>query len=227
MLSRQRLKALFFLSAAASLIAILVFGPVKLPTLNYLQEHLREYQDIYRDNPIPTYLTYFLIYVLATSFSIPGALLLTLLAGALFGLWPGFFLVSIAATIGASLSFLLSRYLLSGFIRARFGRAFMVIDQGIERSGKFYLMSIRISPIFPYFIVNLVMGLTKMPLREFIGASYLGMIIPSLIYVNAGGELVKIHSLSDVLSPKLVFSLTLLALLPLFGKWVSARLIRK
>lgn len=128
MITRQRLKALFFLLGALGLFAIFFFGPLELPTLGYFQSHLREFQKINEARPGATYLTYFLIYVLATSFSLPGALLLTLLAGALFGLWPGFILVSFAATIGACVSFLLSRYLLSDLIRTRFAAAFRVID---------------------------------------------------------------------------------------------------
>lgn len=226
MWSKAQIKLLLFLCGLVGLVTLFKFGGVDLPTLGYLQAHLREYQKFYEQHSLATYGTYFLVYVLATSLSIPGALLLTLMAGAVFGVWPAFILVCFAATIGACVSFLLSRFLLSDFIRHHFAGPFIVIDQGVARSGKFYLMSIRISPIFPYFIVNLVMGLTKMKVGDFALASFLGLLIPTFIYVNAGVELSKIHSVSDVLNPSLVISLSLLALLPLVGKWISRHLLK-
>ncbi len=225
MLSRAQIKLILFLIGALGIVGVLYLGPVELPTLSYLQTHLREYQGLYEESPVLTFSTYFVFYVLATSASLPGALLLTLLAGALFGPIAAFFLVSFAATLGASVSFLLSRFLLSDFIRHHFAGAFIAIDEGVKRSGAFYLVSIRISPIFPYFIVNLVMGLTKMKLGVFALSSYVGLIIPTLIYVNAGREISEIHSLADVLNPSLVISLSLLALLPIAGKWVSRKFI--
>ena len=146
-------------------------------------------------------LGYGLIYVLATSLSLPGAAILTLAGGALFGLWTGILTVSFASTIGATLACAVSRFILRDWVQTKFGEKIKAVNDGIEKEGAFYLFTLRLVPIFPFWLINLVMGLTKMPLRKFFWVSQVGMLPGTIVYVNAGRELAKIESLSGILSP--------------------------
>ncbi|MET1079791.1 MAG: FAD-dependent oxidoreductase [Pseudomonas sp.] len=170
---------------------------------------------------------FFLAYVAVTGLSLPGAALMTLLAGALFGLLQGFVLVSFASTLGATLAMLSSRYLLRDWVRGRFGPRLAGIDAGVEREGAFYLFALRLVPLFPFFLINLAMGLTRLPVRRYWWVSQLGMLPGTLVYVNAGRELGRLDSLSGILSPGLLGAFVLLGLFPLIaGKllgWLQAR----
>jgi len=160
-----------------------------------------------------------LVYIISTALSLPGATILTLAGGAIFGLGLGIVLVSFSSTIGATLAFLTSRFLLRDFVQGKFKDKLTSINQGIEKEGAFYLFTLRLVPVFPFFLINLVMGLT--PIRPFIYffISQLGMLPGTIVYVNAGTQLAQIDSLRGILSPDLVLSFALIGVLPLFSKW--------
>jgi pyruvate/2-oxoglutarate dehydrogenase complex dihydrolipoamide dehydrogenase (E3) component/uncharacterized membrane protein YdjX (TVP38/TMEM64 family) len=175
---------------------------------------------------------FFLIYVAVTALSLPGAAIMTLAAGAIFGLWQGTLIVSFASAIGASLAFLSSRYLLRDWVKARFGKRVGAIDRGIEKDGAFYLLTLRLIPAFPFFLINLAMGLTAMRLVTFYVVSQIGMLPGTLVFVNAGTQLAGIESTSDILSPALIGSFVLLGLFPLIAKaalgwWKRRRVYRR
>ena len=161
---------------------------------------------------------FFLAYVAVTALSLPGAALMTLLGGALFGLVEGFVLISFASTLGASLAMLSSRFLLRDWVQARFGQRLAKIDAGIEREGPFYLFALRLVPAFPFFLINLAMGLTRLPLRTYWWVSQLGMLPGTLVFVNAGRELGQLESLSGILSPGLLGAFVLLGVFPLIAR---------
>lgn len=170
---------------------------------------------------------FFALYVVVTALSIPGAVVLTLAAGALFGLGWGLLLVSFASSVGATLAFLTARYLLRDSLQARFGQRLAEIDQGVARDGAFYLFTLRLVPLVPFFVINLVMGLTAMRTAVFYGVSQLGMLAGTAVYVNAGTQLAQLQSPGDILSPALLVSFALLGVFPLLAKavlgWLQAR----
>jgi pyruvate/2-oxoglutarate dehydrogenase complex dihydrolipoamide dehydrogenase (E3) component/uncharacterized membrane protein YdjX (TVP38/TMEM64 family) len=170
---------------------------------------------------------FFLVYVAATAVSFPGAIVLTLAAGAVFGLWPGLLIVSFASSIGASLAFLGARYLLRSWVERRFGRRLEAVDRGVEKDGIVYLLTLRLNPVVPFWLVNLGMGLTRLRLPTFYAVSQIGMLPGTLVYVNAGTQLGRIQAVKDVASPGLLLSLLLLSLLPFAGKWIAGRLRRR
>jgi len=170
---------------------------------------------------------FFLAYVAAAALSIPGAVILTLAAGAIFGLWPGLAIVSFASSIGASLAFLGSRYALRGWVKRRFGRRLEAVDRGVDKDGIFYLLTLRLNPAVPFWLVNLGMGLTRLRLPTFYAASQIGMLPGTFVYVNAGTQLGRLSSLRDAASPGLILSLLLLSLFPLLGKAIAGWLRRR
>ena len=172
-------------------------------------------------------ISYFLSYVLITALSLPGAAILTLAGGALFGLWQGLLLVSFASSLGATLAFLASRYLFRSSIEQRFSQQLTAINQGIGKEGAFYLFTLRLVPLFPFFIINLLMGLTQLPTRTFYWVSQLGMLAGTIVYVNAGTQLAQINSLSDILSPGLILSFSVLGLFPWFAKSILGLIQRQ
>ncbi len=169
---------------------------------------------------------YFVLYVLVTTLSLPGAALLTLLGGALFGLWPGILLVSFASTLGATLAMLVSRYLLRDWVQHRFAGQMRTVNDGVARDGAFYLFALRLMPLFPFFVVNLLAGVTRLGVWRYWWVSQLGMLPGAIVYLNAGHQLGQITSLHDILSPGVVFAFTLLGLLPLITRWLFARFSR-
>lgn len=173
----------------------------------------------FRDNhAIPAIAVYGLIYIAVTALSLPGAAILTLAGGAVFGLFWGTAIVSFASTIGATLAFLAARFLFKDSIQARFGERLQAINEGIEREGAFYLFTLRLVPLFPFFVINLLMGLTSIKVRTFYWVSQVGMLAGTLVYVNAGTQLGKLESLAGILSPPLVGSFVLLGVFPLMAK---------
>ncbi|MBK0352291.1 TVP38/TMEM64 family protein [Leclercia adecarboxylata] len=169
---------------------------------------------------------YFILYVLVTTLSLPGAALLTLLGGALFGLWPGILLVSFASTLGATLAMLVSRYLLRDWVQHRFAGQMRTVNDGVAWDGAFYLFALRLMPLFPFFVVNLLAGVTRLGVWRYWWVSQLGMLPGAIVYLNAGHQLGQITSLHDILSPGVVFAFTLLGLLPLITRWLFARFSR-
>ena len=170
---------------------------------------------------------FFLVYVAVTALSLPGAAILTLAAGAIFGLLLGTVIVSFASTIGASLAFLSARYLLRDWVKARFSKRVQAIDEGIAKDGPFYLLTLRLIPVFPFFLINLAMGLTAMRLLTYFLVSQIGMLPGTIVYVLAGTQLAAIESTADILSPGLIGSFVLLGLFPLIAKFVIDRIRRR
>jgi pyruvate/2-oxoglutarate dehydrogenase complex dihydrolipoamide dehydrogenase (E3) component/uncharacterized membrane protein YdjX (TVP38/TMEM64 family) len=171
-----------------------------------------------RAHPLQATLAYFLVYVAVTALSLPGAAVMTLAGGALFGLLWGTVVVSFASTIGATLAFLVSRFLLRDWVQQRFGERLKAVNAGVEKDGAFYLLTLRLVPVFPFFLINLAMGLTPIRAATFYWVSQLGMLAGTLVYVNAGTQLARVDSLAGVLSPALLGSFALLGLFPLLAK---------
>ena len=187
-------------------------------SLDYLKSEQAALHTIYEQQPFQVIAIFFVGYIAVTALSLPGAAILTLAAGAQFGLLTGTIMVSFASSIGATLAFLVSRYLLRDTIESRFGEKLKTFNRNIEKDGAFYLFTVRLVPVFPFFLVNLVMGLTPLKTGVFYIVSQIGMLAGTLVYVNAGTQLAKIDSLSGILSPGLVFSFALLGIFPLIAK---------
>jgi uncharacterized membrane protein YdjX (TVP38/TMEM64 family) len=187
-------------------------------TLEYAQAQRESFLQFYAQHQLLTITLYFVIYVMVTALSLPGAAIMTLVGGGLFGLLIGTVVVSFASTIGATLAFLVSRFLLRDYVQTKFGERLQAINRGIEKEGAFYLFTLRLIPIFPFFVINLVMGLTPLKTRQFFFVSQIGMLAGTIVYVNAGSQLASIQSVGDILSPSLLLSFALLGLFPLLAK---------
>jgi dihydrolipoamide dehydrogenase len=198
-------------------------------TFDYLKSSKGQILEFYSQNQVLTLLAYFFIYIAVTALSIPGAAVLTLAGGAVFGFLVGTLVVSFASTIGASLAFLISRFLLQDYVQHSFSSKIKVINRGIEKQGALYLLTLRLVPIVPFFVINLAMGLTKMKLVTFFVVSQVGMLLGTMVYVNAGTQLGQLNSLSGIMSPGLIFSFMLLGVFPLLAKrittWIDTRRI--
>jgi len=187
-------------------------------TLAYLKESRDGFQALFQTHPVAVLVTYFLVYLLVVALSLPGAAVMTLAGGALFGFLTGLIVVSFASSIGATLACFVARYLFQEGVQVRFKDRLAKVNRGIEEEGAFYLFTLRLIPVIPFFAINLVMGLTRMPLLRFYWVSQLGMLPGTAVYVNAGKELGQITSLGDILSPALILSFVLLGLFPLIMK---------
>ena len=191
-------------------------------------ENLKKSRDFlivsYEKSPLITIVAYTLLYVLVTSLSLPGAAVLTLAGGAIFGLLIGVLLVSLASTIGATLAFLSSRFLISAWVRDKFREKLVPIDKGIRAEGGFYLFGLRLVPIFPFFMINLLMGLTPLTVKKFFFISQLGMLPGTIVYVNAGTQLGMISSLAEIASFEILTALSLLGLFPIVAKKILVTL---
>ncbi len=203
---------------ATTIVAFFVLDLGRYLSLDFLHEQHTALQAWRNEQPLIAAASFFAIYVLATALSVPGAVVLTLAAGAIFGLWWGLVIVSIASTLGATGAFLAARYLLRDAIEARYGDRLKAINAGIERDGAFYLFTLRLVPLFPFFLINLLMGLTAMPARRFFWVSQLGMLAGTLVYVNAGTQLAQLNSLAGILSPGLIGAFVLLGLFPYLAR---------
>ena len=178
-------------------------------------------------NPLQAALIFFSVYVAVTGFSLPGAAVMTLAAGAIFGLLWGTVIVSFASSIGATLAFVIARFLLHDWVQARFGDRLKALNDGVRRDGAFYLFTLRLVPLFPFFVINLAMALTPIRTWTFYWVSQVGMLAGTLVYVNAGGEIAKIDSLAGILSPGLIASFVLLGIFPLIAKKIVAAIKAK
>ena len=203
---------------AAAFVAYFAFDLGQYLTLAAIKARHAELTQLHAAQPWLAAAAYFVVYVVVTGASLPGAALLTLLGGAIFGLWWGTLIVSFASTIGATLAFIAARFLLRDWVTARFGERLRAIDEGVRREGGFYLFTLRLVPLFPFFLVNLLMGLTAMPVRTFYWVSQIGMLAGTLVYVNAGTQLARIDTLAGIASPGVVLSFVLLGVFPLIGK---------
>ncbi|HEX8571622.1 MAG TPA: FAD-dependent oxidoreductase [Allosphingosinicella sp.] len=224
-------RILLLLLLALAIAGFFVFDLGQYLTLETLKARQAELEAFVEARPVAAVVAFFLVYVAVTALSLPGAAIMTVAAGAIFGLWRGTLIVSFASTIGASLAFLSSRYLLRDWVKARFGPSIAAIDRGLEKDGAFYLLTLRLIPAFPFFLINLAMGLTGMRLLTFALVSQVGMLPGTLVYVNAGTQLAAIESTSDILSPALIGSFLLLGLFPLAAKllvgwWRKRRIYR-
>lgn len=200
-----------------------IFDLQRYFSLDVLKDSHDALQQAYADDPLYIIGIYALTYIVMAALSLPGAAVMSLAGGAMFGLWVGVPVVLISATIGATLAFWAARYILRDTVQRRFGDRLETINKGLERDGAFYLFSLRLVPAFPFFLINLLMGLTTIRSRTFFWASLIGMFAGSTVYVNAGTQLASISSLSDILSPALILSFTLLAVFPWLARWGIGR----
>jgi uncharacterized membrane protein YdjX (TVP38/TMEM64 family) len=222
-LTANRVKKLLLLVLIAAFIAAFwVFRLDRYVSLSYIKESSERFRELYAEHRAAVIVVYFLVYVATTSLSLPGAAVLTIAGGALFGLLTGTIIVSFASAIGATLACFASRFLLRDWVQGKFGDKIAKVNEGIEKEGAFYLFTLRLIPIFPFWVINLVMGLTGMTLWQFYWVSQLGMFAGTIVYVNAGKELAKIESLKGILSPGLIISFVILGLFPIAVKKIVA-----
>ena len=215
-MNKTRLFVLLFLVALVA--AFFIFDLSQYFNLAYLKSQQAVLAEYRAAHPWQTVVIFFLIYVGVTALSLPGAAIMTLAAGAIFGLLAGTVIVSFASSMGATLAFLVSRFLLRDSVQSKFGDKLKAINSGIEKDGPFYLFTLRLVPAFPFFVINLLMGLTPIPARTFYWVSQIGMLAGTIVYVNAGTQLAKIESLKGILSPTIILSFVLLGLFPLIAK---------
>jgi len=219
----MKLKKIFILIVIVGLIvAVKVFHLDQYLTLSYLKESLDNLKDLYAKQRVLVIAGYFVIYILTTSLSLPGASPLGIAGGALFGFWVATLVVSFASTIGATLACFVSRYLLRDWIQNKFGDKIAKVNEGIEKEGAFYLFTLRLIPVFPFWMINLAMGLTKMSLLKFYWVSQIGMLPGTMVFVNAGKELAKIDSVKGIFSPSLIISFALIGIFPIAVKKLVA-----
>ncbi len=211
-------KAVIVIAVILLIAAFRIFNLGDYLSLSYLKESQQKFEVLYIENRVSVIAAYMFIYILVTSLSLPGAAVMTLAGGALFGLLAGTIIVSFASTLGATSACFVSRYILRDWIQGRFSEKLKTVNEGIEKEGALYLFTVRLIPVFPFWLINLVMGLTKMPLKTFYWVSQAGMLAGTIVYVNAGKELARIDSLSGILTPGLIFSFVLLGVFPLLTK---------
>ena len=192
-------------------------------SFSIIKDTYQEIQLLVNRNYTIYFILFFIFYVVITAFALPISLLKTLLAGALFGFWPGLFLVSFASSIGSTFCFLFSRYTLRNYTQVKFSKDLEKINKGIETDGWLYLLFLRLSPIFPFFIINIVFGLTKMRALEFYLVSQVGMFTGTAIFVNAGVQIGNLNSIEEILTLKVIMSLTLIGIFPILIKSIYKR----
>jgi len=225
-MKKNRGKIFFGLVFFTIIIVGYIFDFNKVLSFDTIKATYQDIQILINKNYILYYSAFFILYIVVTAFALPISLIKTLLAGALFGFWPGLILVSFASSIGSTFCFLFSRYALRAYIQKRFSNYLEKINKGIETDGWLYLLFLRLSPIFPFFIINLVFGLTKMKTLEFYVVSQIGMFIATAIFVNAGVQISNLNSLEEILSFKIIASLTVIGLFPLLVKYIY-KMIKK
>lgn len=193
-------------------------------SLDFIKEKQQAFNAYYQENTVLTLVIFFVVYVLMAALSLPGAAIMTVLAGALFGLIPGVILVSLASTLGATLAFLVARYLFRDTLQARYADKLQVINDGVEKEGPLYLFAMRLVPLFPFFLVNILMGFTKIKTTTFAWVSQIGMLAGTAVFVYAGTQLAQIDSLSSILSPGLLIAFGLLGVFPVIAKKVMSKI---
>lgn len=215
---RGNVKILLLALLAAAIAAFFVFDLNQYLSLERLQAGREALGDWVAANPVLSRVGFFVGYVVVAAASLPGAAIMTLAAGAVFGLAWGFGLVSFASALGATLAMLLSRKLVGEWVQSKYAGQLAKMNDGLERDGGFYLFSLRMVPLFPFFVINLVMGLTQMRVWPFYWISQIGMIPGTLVFVFAGTQLAEVASPGDILSPGLIAAFTLLGVFPLLAK---------
>jgi len=217
-MTNQIIKSFIIIFFLASIMAGFFFDIGQYLSFETIKEQHEKLILLIESNFIFYFILFFFIYIIVTAFALPFAAIKTVLAGALFGLIPGVILTSFASSIGSTLCFLMSRFVLRDFVQNKYSKYLDKINKGIKEDGIYYLFFLRLSPIFPFFIINLVFGLTKMKTMTFYMISQIGMLIGTVIFVNAGVQLSKINSMSDILSFNLILSFILIGLVPLIIK---------
>ncbi|MEH6628523.1 MAG: FAD-dependent oxidoreductase [Motiliproteus sp.] len=221
----MNLRKLSVLGLLVILIAtFFIFDLGQYLNIEYFKEHQAQFDHYYQENPTFTILAFFAMYVAVTGLSLPGAAIMTLVGGALFGIGTGTLIVSFASSIGATLAFIFSRYFLRDAIQNRFAHQLNAINKGVERDGALYLFTLRLVPAFPFFVINLVMGMTPIRTWTFYWISQVGMFAGTVVFVNAGTQLGQLESLSGILSPGIFISFTLLGIFPLIAKAVTNKI---
>ncbi|MDP1893527.1 MAG: FAD-dependent oxidoreductase [Hydrogenophaga sp.] len=213
-------KVLLLVAVLLGIVAFFALGLDRYFSLAFLKESQASLAALREHQPLQLALGFFLVYVAVTALSLPGAVIVTLAGGAIFGLGWGLLLVSFASSVGATLAFLTARFLLRDSVQSRFGQRLADVDKGIQKDGAFYLFTLRLIPVVPFFVINLLMGLTKMKTWTYYWVSQLGMLAGTAVYVNAGTQLGQLDSLQGILSPGLLGSFVLLGLFPLIARQV-------
>ena len=216
-------KLLFLCALLGAFILTFVMLPPGTLSLEGVKTHQQTLLSYVDRAPLQSAMIFFALYVAVSALSLPGAAILTLLGGTLFSLWEGTVLVSFASTLGATLAMLASRYLLRDWVQQRFARQMNTVNTGMAREGTAYLFALRLMPLFPFFLVNLLMGLTRMGVFRYWWVSQLAMLPATVVFLNAGRALGKVTSLRDILSPGMLFAFTLLGLLPLVTRRLFSR----
>ncbi len=218
-MSKKSLIRISIAIVIAVLIAVvLIFDLQHYLTLEYVKGQQQIFIEFYQSYTILAIATYFLTYVFVAALSIPGAAVMTLIGGALFGLVVGTVVISFASTIGASLAFIASRFFFKDYIQNKFGDKLEIINQGIKKEGGYYLFTLRLVPLFPFFLINLLMGLTPIRLVTFFLVSQVGMLPGTIVFVFAGTQLAQVNSMKSILSPGIIIAFTILGFFPLVSK---------
>ncbi|MCB0390764.1 MAG: TVP38/TMEM64 family protein [Bdellovibrionales bacterium] len=217
-MKKKQLKFILLIAILTAISAFFIFDLGQYLDFSYLKQQKDTLHEYYQNHKFAALFAYLIIYIIVTALSLPGATVLTLMGGAIFGLLTGVIIVSFASTIGATLAFLSARFILRESIEKKFGDKLVTINKGIANEGSFYLLTLRLIPLFPFFVINLVMGLTQIKTWRFFLVSQIGMLPGTAVYVNAGTQLAQINSLKGILSPQLLLSFALLGIFPLIAK---------
>jgi|688.fasta_scaffold35744_5 pyruvate/2-oxoglutarate dehydrogenase complex dihydrolipoamide dehydrogenase (E3) component/uncharacterized membrane protein YdjX (TVP38/TMEM64 family) len=223
-------KTILIVTLVAAIIAFFAFDLGRFFTLDFIKQSQERFGELYKTQPALVIGSFFAIYVAVTALSLPGAAIMTLAGGAIFGLVVGTIIVSFASTLGATLAFLAARFALGESVQKKFGARMAEINKGVEKEGAFYLFTlrlVRLVPLVPFFVINLLMGLTKMKTWTFFWVSQIGMFLGTIVFVNAGTQLAKIDSLKGILSPGLLGSFVLLGLFPIIAKKIIEALKKR
>jgi uncharacterized membrane protein YdjX (TVP38/TMEM64 family) len=203
-----------FMMIVGAIAGFYLLGGQHYLSLSYIQENLLRVREALKESPVLVTSAFVGLYLFMTSLSIPGSIVLTLLSGAIFGLVMGTFWVMLSTTLGACIAFLMSRYLFRDYFRKKFQRQFQRMNQRVKAEGIPYLFTLRMIPVSPYVVINVVMGLTDMKLFHFAWVTCLGMLPGTFVYILAGKKLASIHSVGEILSWEIVLALCVLGLLP-------------
>lgn len=221
MLEKKRFRQVLCAALLISVVALFfTFELHQAFTLERLQASQAQFAALFKEHPARVVIGYFAVYVPYVVLNLPGVVILGLAAGAMFGVGLGTLVVSIASTVGATLACMLSRYLLRDWVQTRFAGKLASVNRGIADEGHFYLFSLRLIPVIPFFVINMVMGVTRMPLAVFAWVSMLGMLPGTFVFVNAGSQLARLDSVAGLFSPGLLISFALLGIFPLVVKRV-------
>lgn len=222
----MKTKLILVAVVAVLILSFFVFDLGQYLSFDYLKSQKEALNQFYLDKPVLVIAVFFLVYVTMAALALPAATILTLAGGAIFGFTTGFIVVSFASSIGATIAFLLTRYLFHDAIQTKFGDRLTALNTGIEKEGAFYVFGLRLVPLFPFVVVNSVLALTKLKTWTFYWSSQIGMLAGTAVYVNAGTELASINSLSDIANPKLLIAYALLGVFPIIAKYALAFLKR-